>query len=227
MLDGRIAALVAALICDNRQACASVTTISPSQRSSTTIVASIATTLRSVGVRTEEIERTVEFAESLPEGSAVAVMLQQVASAIGHGVDVSFLGSDKELTRNQAADLLNDSRPHLLKIMERGLLDYHMVGTNRRFAMADLLDDVKRHERANAHVNRLLDTRAHARDDVRDNAAKLTDADIADLDSLVVAASPIRDDLDPATSLAPLLVSSRCARSIQAAQNDVEGTRFA
>lgn len=110
------------------------------------------------------------------------MLLQHVLTAVSRGVDVSFLESDKELTPNQAAELLNVSRPHLLKIMDRGLLGCRLVGTNRRIAMADLLDYIERHERGNAYVNGLLGVREHRRSDARDAAAALTEADLAELD---------------------------------------------
>lgn len=141
-------------------------------------------TLHAKDVSADELSRTSEFAASLPQGSATAIMLQNLLAAIHRGVDMSYLASDKELTPNQAADLLQVSRPHLLKIMDRGLLAYRTVGSNRRIAMADLVDYIERHERANAHVNALLDTRVHARHQVRDAAAELTDTDLAELDTL-------------------------------------------
>lgn len=144
----------------------------------------VATVLHATDVTAEELERTTQFVSSLPQGSPVAVMLQHVLAAIDRGVDVSFLESDKELTPNQAAGLLNVSRPHLLKIMDRGLLEYRLVGTNRRIAMADLLDYIERHERGNAYVNGLLGTRQHLRRETRDEAAELTDTDVAELNAL-------------------------------------------
>lgn len=142
-------------------------------------------TLHAGDVSSEELERATAFMASLPPGSPLAVMLQHVLSAVQRGVDVSYLGSDKELTPNQAAELLNVSRPHLLKVMGRGLLDYRMVGSNRRIAMADLMDYIDRHERGNAYINHLLDTREHSHHQVRDSAAEVTDADLAELDAFI------------------------------------------
>jgi excisionase len=145
----------------------------------------MSTTLTADKVSADELAQTEEFAQGLPQGSPLAIMLEGLLDAVRRGADVTLLASDKELTPNQAAQLLRVSRPHLVKIMDRGLLAYRLVGSNRRIAMADLLDYIERHERANAHVNQLLGTRAHAQLQAMDEAAPLTDEDLAALDALI------------------------------------------
>lgn len=145
----------------------------------------MSTTLTADKVSADELVQMKEFAQALPQGSPLAIMLEGLLDAVRRGADVTLLASDKELTPNQAAQLLGVSRPHLVKIMDRGLLAYRLVGSNRRIAMADLLDYIERHERANAHVNQLLGTRAHAQVQAMDEAAPLTDEDLAALDTLV------------------------------------------
>lgn len=145
----------------------------------------MSTTLTADKVSADELAQTEEFAQSLPQGSPLAIMLEGLLDAVRRGADVTLLASDKELTPNQAAQLLQVSRPHLVKIMDRGLLAYRLVGSNRRIAMADLLDYIERHERANAHVNQLLGTRAHAQLQTMDKAAPLTDEDLTALDALI------------------------------------------
>ena len=148
-------------------------------------VCPMSTTLTADKVSADELAQTEEFAQGLPQGSPLAIMLEGLLDAVRRGADVTLLASDKELTPNQAAQLLQVSRPHLVKIMDRGLLAYRLVGSNRRIAMADLLDYIERHERANAHVNQLLGTRAHAQLQAMDEAAPLTDEDLTALDALI------------------------------------------
>ena len=55
----------------------------------------------------------------------------------GNGVSVIPLHA--ELTTVEAAELLNVSRPFLIKQLDRGALAHHMVGTHRRLRLVDVL----------------------------------------------------------------------------------------
>lgn len=73
----------------------------------------------------------------LPEPAVVAVKEALAELAHGHGVRV--LRDDREVTTQEAADILNLSRPHLVRLLEQGKLPFHMVGTHHRVLLADVL----------------------------------------------------------------------------------------
>lgn len=96
------------------------------------------TQLRAEQVSEDERRRVADFIEQ-NEDSPVSILLRRLMTVTDHGVDVTMLSDDTEVSPNDAAKLLKMSRPHLLTFMERGLLPYHRVGTHRRIAMSDLL----------------------------------------------------------------------------------------
>ncbi len=70
--------------------------------------------------------------------SAFRVLVSAVRD-LSLGRSVAIIHYEHELTTQQAADILNVSRPHLVKLVDEGKIPYHMVGTHRRIRMGDLL----------------------------------------------------------------------------------------
>jgi len=69
---------------------------------------------------------------------AVGRMVLDLLLLIGKGEAVALVPFGAELTTQQAADLLNVSRPFLIKLINQGKLECHMVGTHRRIRAEDL-----------------------------------------------------------------------------------------
>lgn len=70
----------------------------------------------------------------------VAELLREILANTAAGRTVSIVPTSAELTTQQAADLLNVSRPHVVKLLDQGILKGHKVGTHRRLYASDVQD---------------------------------------------------------------------------------------
>lgn len=87
----------------------------------------------------------------LPREAVILLAFILAQAAEGRGVTV--IPSHAELTTQEAADMLNVSRPYLIKLLESGEMPFRLVGKHRRVTYEDLQeyrrrDDAKRREAA-------------------------------------------------------------------------------
>ena len=68
------------------------------------------------------------------------MLLRSILNNMAKGKSIALLLSDSEISTQQAADILNVSRPHVIKLLEKGVIPYKKVGTHRRIQLKDLLD---------------------------------------------------------------------------------------
>ena len=115
--------------------------------------------LRADEISAEDRRAVAEFCDANAD-SPVSLLLRRLMSVTDHGVDVTLLSNDTELTPNEAAKLLKMSRPHLLTFMDRGVLPFSRVGSHRRVKMSDLLAFMHGREQGAAVVTDALGTPA-------------------------------------------------------------------
>ena len=89
-------------------------------------------------------ERTIkiEIAES---GEIIIIptkafkILRAVLKNMAEGNSIAIIPSNSELTTQEAANILNISRPHLVKLLENGKIPFTKVGSHRRIELKDIV----------------------------------------------------------------------------------------
>lgn len=94
---------------------------------------------------------------TLPNGATVQIPktavdgLIEMLEAVADGDTATVVRTPREVTTQQAATVLNVSRPTVVKLIDDGVLPSRKVGSHRRITLADLLlyrDDMVARRRA-------------------------------------------------------------------------------
>jgi excisionase family DNA binding protein len=73
-------------------------------------------------------------------------VLRQIVHLMMQGRAIFIVPADKEVSTQEAADVLNVSRPFLIKLLEEGKIPFINVGSHRRIRFSDLMDFKKKRD---------------------------------------------------------------------------------
>ncbi len=99
-----------------------------------------------------EIEET---SDRIKIPSKALVFLKDILKAMGEGIPISIVPLATEVTTQKAAEILGCSRPHLVKLLEEGAIEYVKVGKHRRIKFEDIIK--YKHRMKTEQKNHLID----------------------------------------------------------------------
>ncbi len=88
------------------------------------------------GMAEIEIEET---GEKIKVPIRALTLLGKILKAMSQGKPISLVPMATEVTTQRAAEILGCSRPHLIKLLEEGKIEFTKVGKHRRIKFEDVM----------------------------------------------------------------------------------------
>ena len=95
---------------------------------------------RGIGRKGNRLYLIAPDGEQIEIPEAVYRVVCHAVPILASGDSVSVVPIHKELTTQEAAELLNVSRPHLIHLLDEEKIPYTKTGTHRRIRLSDLME---------------------------------------------------------------------------------------
>jgi excisionase family DNA binding protein len=119
------------------------------RESALSLVGALAKANGTVRLRVEEPDGT---GQPITIPSAAFRLLLAILSEMANGNAVRVIPHHAELTTGEAAELLNVSRPYVVRLLDEGEIPSYRVGTHRRALFKDVMAYREEHYRARSAV---------------------------------------------------------------------------
>jgi len=111
----------------------------------------------SIALLEDGVER-IEGAPTLKLPPRVLRLFADMLGNLAQGKAVAVMPKDMDVTTQQAAQMLNVSRPYLIRLLEEKKIQFHMVGSHRRIHLSDVLEyKEKRSQKSKAALAALIE----------------------------------------------------------------------
>ncbi len=117
----------------------------------------IAKLAQTLNQETSQIKLVESNGEEVLIPESVRSMLRDIVKKIASGQPIYLIPHNHELTTQEAADILNVSRPFLIKLLDEEEIPYIKIGKHRRIRFQDLMKyKEKRDEKRGKALDELI-----------------------------------------------------------------------
>jgi excisionase family DNA binding protein len=96
-----------------------------------------ATTLSTL--KGDVVQISIQKGDEVDIPKAAIDLLFTIVSNMAEGRSVTLVPSGEEISTQQAADVLNVSRPHVVKLLEQGDIPYKKTASHRKILLKDVM----------------------------------------------------------------------------------------